>query len=104
VNLFIKYTLARLGVFFVCYVVIWAIAFPIFQVDFDQLSGLSTALVALIISSVISYKYLAGLRNEFAAQVEARAARAKDAFDAQRRAEDGQPPSDDAITPESRDA
>lgn len=84
--LFAKYTLARLALFVGCYLVIWLAAF--WFISFDEVNALSTAIVALLISSFIAYRYLGSLRDRFAEQVSERADRLKAAYEAKRAAED----------------
>lgn len=83
---FALYTLARAGLFVGCYATIWLIIGS--WVEWDSLNALSTAMLALVVSSVLAFKLLTPLRDSFAAHVAARADRAKAAFDARRRAED----------------
>ncbi len=83
---FILYTLARAGLFVACYAAIWLVIG--WWVTWDSLNALSTAMLALVVSSVLALKLLTPLRDRFAAHVAARADRAKAAFDARRRAED----------------
>jgi Protein of unknown function (DUF4229) len=86
VKLFALYTGARVGLFLACYGVIWLIVG--WFIEYDQLNALSTAIVALVISSLLAYRYLANLRDRFAVQVAERASRAQQAFEARRSAED----------------
>jgi hypothetical protein len=86
VKSFLLYTGARLGLFLLCYGVVWLVVGQFMA--WNSLNALSTALVALIASSVLSLLTLKSLRAQFAAQVAARADRAVAAFDARRRAED----------------
>lgn len=86
VKSFIVYTSARLALFAVVYGVLWLIVSH--WIGWDPVSGLSTALVAMVISSLIAVEALRSLRNDLAAHVEARATRAKAVYDAQRAAED----------------
>ena len=85
-KLFAIYTASRLALFLVCYGLIWAVLG--WFVEFDQLTALSTALVALVVSSVIAFRVLAGMRDRFAAHVAQRAERARVAYDSRRRRED----------------
>jgi hypothetical protein len=86
VKSFALYTAARAGLFLVCYAAVWLVAG--WFIRWDSLNALSTALLALILSSVLALLLLKSLREQFAAHVAARADRAVAAFDAQRRAED----------------
>ncbi|MDX6319818.1 MAG: hypothetical protein QOD35_3218 [Nocardioidaceae bacterium] len=83
---FVQYTAARLGLFLVCYALVWLVVG--WFISWNSPDALSTALVALIMSSVLSLFVLTSLRARFAAQVASRADRAVAAFDAKRRAED----------------
>ncbi len=69
---FVVYTLARLALFLAVYGLIWLAIGQ--SVGWDSLSGLYTALIALVVSSVISFVALRGLRNRLADEVAARAA------------------------------
>jgi uncharacterized membrane protein YdjX (TVP38/TMEM64 family) len=72
---FVAYTLARLGLFLAVYGVIWLAVGR--GVRFDSISGLYTALIALVVSSLIAFVALRGLRERLAAEVAARAGRAR---------------------------
>ncbi|MEP6664866.1 MAG: DUF4229 domain-containing protein [Nocardioidaceae bacterium] len=85
-KIFTLYTMARLGLFAVVYGAIWLIFGR--SIEWNALSGLYTALFAMIISSLIAFAVLKSLRADLAAEVERRATRAKAAFDAKRAAED----------------
>ncbi len=69
---FIAYTLARLGLFLAVYGAIWAGIGR--SVAFDSVSGLYTALLALIVSSLLAFVGLRRLRDRLAAEVASRAA------------------------------
>lgn len=69
---FALYTLARLALFLAVYGLIWLAIGR--SVAWESLSGLYTALIAFIVSSVISFVSLRGLRNQLADEVAARAA------------------------------
>jgi len=84
---FALYTAARLLIFVALYGLIWAV-FGRWLQEYNSVTGLWTALIALILSSAISLVVLRPLRDRLAIQVEDRARRAKAAFDARRRAED----------------
>ncbi len=85
-KIFALYTLARLGLFAVVYGLIWLIFGR--NLEWNALSGLYTALFAMIISSLIAFAVLKSMRADLAAEIERRAARAKAAFEAKRSAED----------------
>ena len=79
------YTLLRLAMFLVCYAVFAAVYVAVF--------GKTGALVwpflaALVVSSLLSLKYLAPHRERFAAVVQARAERATARYEAMRSKED----------------
>ncbi len=79
------YTLARLGVFAVTYAVVWAIA----AIWFDpELANLFVLLVALVVSSLVSYFALGRLRNDLAQHISGRAERMSQHIEESRRAED----------------
>ncbi|MBA2559247.1 MAG: DUF4229 domain-containing protein [Propionibacteriales bacterium] len=83
---FALYTAARAGLFLVCYGVVWLILG--WWIEWDSVNALSTALLALVVSSVLALTVLRPLRDRFAAEVAATADRAKAAFEARRNAED----------------
>jgi hypothetical protein len=83
---FWTYTAARLGVFAACYAVLWGIG-RLF-LELDELTNLLVLLLALVISSVISIFALAGLREQLAGNVQARAERMTERIEESRRAED----------------
>ncbi len=70
----VVYTLARLGLFLGVYAVIWLALGR--KVPFDSVSGLWTALIAMVVSSLIAFAALRGLRARLAADIAARASRA----------------------------
>jgi hypothetical protein len=86
VKTFALYTLARLGLFGAVFGVIW-LAFGR-NLEWNALTGLYTALIAMIISSLIAFAVLKQLRAALAAELEQRATKVKAAFDAKRSAED----------------
>lgn len=71
---FVVYTLARLGIFLGVYAVIWLGIGR--SVAWDSISGLYTALLALVVSSLIAFVALRGLRGRLADEVAARAEKA----------------------------
>lgn len=83
---FLIYTLARLAMLIVCYAVFAAIWLAIFR----DAQGLLIwpFIAAIIVSSVLSLKYLSGPRERFAASVQARAERASRNFEAHKGRED----------------
>jgi hypothetical protein len=98
VKTFVLYTAARAGLFLVCWGAIWLVIG--WRVEWDSVNALSTALVALVVSSVIALMRLKGLRERFAADVAVRAERATAAFNARRAAEDS---TDDAAPGDDTD-
>lgn len=69
----VVYTLARLGLFLAIYAGIWLLLAG--KVPFDAISGLWTALVAMVVSSLIALFALRGLRGQVSADIAARAER-----------------------------
>jgi hypothetical protein len=90
VKVFALYTLARVALFGVAYGLIWLIFFH--WIDWNALSALYTAIIALVLSALASFLLLGGMRDTLAAQVEQRAERARAAFEARRSAEDDDTP------------
>jgi hypothetical protein len=86
VKWFWLYTLARLGVFAATFAIVWLVAQ--FWLEWDAITGLWTALIALAISAPASFFLLSGLRNKTAAEIAERAHRARTAFERRRSAED----------------
>jgi hypothetical protein len=82
---FAIYTALRLGMFVVCYAVIgW-----VYVLVFGKTGALVWPfLVAIVVSSLLSWKYLAPQRERFAASVQARAERASSKFEEMRSKED----------------
>ncbi|WP_375002032.1 DUF4229 domain-containing protein [Aeromicrobium sp. CTD01-1L150] len=85
-SLVAKFTLARLGIFLITYVLLWGVGQ--FFLEFGTLTNLVVLLVALVISSIISIFALADMRAELAARVQGRAERMHDKVEESRRAED----------------
>ena len=86
VKVFAVYTLARIGLFAAAYGLIWLVFGH--WLAWNALSALYTAIIAMVISSLVAFATLKSLRADLAASVEQRAARAKAAFDAKRSGED----------------
>jgi hypothetical protein len=74
---FWTYTLLRIVLFLATAAVAWGI----YAMVADTINLLVVVLVAAVVSSVLSWKLLAGPRNRFAASVEARASRASARFE-----------------------
>lgn len=83
---FWTYTFARLAVFAVCFVIVW-FTLPIWF-ERTEIVNIFALLVSMVISSVISVFLLAGLRDNLARNVHARAARMTERIEESRRAED----------------
>ncbi len=88
---FVLYTLARLALFAAAFGLIWLVFNR--WLEWSAISALYTAIIAMIVSSVVSLLVLGSLRDDFAAHVSRRADRAKAAFEARRSAEDEDDPS-----------
>jgi hypothetical protein len=86
VKVFAIYTLARLGIFAASYGLIWLIFGR--WLEWDAVSALYTALIAMVLSSVIALTMLRSMRGRLAEQVADRAEKAKAAYEARSRAED----------------
>ncbi|MEP6816346.1 MAG: DUF4229 domain-containing protein [Marmoricola sp.] len=82
---FWTYTGLRIGLFVATAAVTWGIYA---LVAVDTINLLVVLLVAAIVSSLLSWKLLAGPRNRFAASVDARASRAASKFEEMRSRED----------------
>lgn len=85
-NPLLAYTLARLGVFLVAYVLTWAVAQ--FWLEWSAVTNLWVMLVALAISAAVSIFTLGGLRNEVALRIQERAQRMSQRLEESRGAED----------------
>lgn len=81
---FWTYTLLRIVLFVGTTALVWGV----YALVADTINLLVVVLVAAVISSVLSWKLLAGPRNRFAASVEARAARASARFEEVKARED----------------
>jgi hypothetical protein len=81
---FWTYTLLRIVLFLATAAVTWGI----YALVADTINLLVVVLVAAVVSSVLSWKLLAGPRNRFAASVEARASRASARFEEMKARED----------------
>ncbi len=83
---FARYTLARLLLFLAAYGLLWAVFGQ--WVEWNSITALGLALIAMLISSAVALFVLRSLRDDFAVEVAARAERAKAAYEARRQAED----------------
>lgn len=72
---FAVYSLARLCLFVVCYGLTWLVVGR--SVAWDSASALYTALIAMVVSSLIAFVALRGLRDKLAAEVASRASAAR---------------------------
>jgi hypothetical protein len=86
VKIFAVYTLARLALFAASYGLIWLIFGR--WLAWDAVSALYTALIAMVVSSIVALAVLRSMRGRLAEQVAMRADRAKAAYEARSRAED----------------
>lgn len=84
-NAFLKYTVARLAVLAITYVVLWAVASLWWEVPTIDPFVL---LAAIVVSAVISLFALRGLRDEVAGRMEQRANRATKRVETSRDADD----------------
>ena len=85
-SLLAKFTLARLGIFLVTYVLLWGVGQ--FFLEWGTLTNLIVLITALVLSSIISIFLLADMRAQLAAQVQGRAERMNRKVEESRRAED----------------
>lgn len=83
---FLLYTLARLALFASAFGLIW-LAFGRW-LEWSAISALYTAIIAMVVSSVVALLALGSLRDDLAARVSERADRAKAMYEARRAAED----------------
>jgi hypothetical protein len=83
---FLVYTLARLALLVVCYAVLAGIWLAVFRDEQGLL--IWPFIAAVIVSSLLSLKYLSGPRDRFAATVQARAERASQSFEDRKARED----------------
>ncbi|KHL19248.1 uncharacterized protein DUF4229 [Mumia flava] len=83
---FVRYTLARLALFVVTFAVVAGIGMIWFE--WDEMTGLLFAIIALAISAVLSLLLLGGLRDQVAESLQARSQKLHDRFEQARGAED----------------
>jgi Na+/melibiose symporter-like transporter len=83
---FVLYTLARLGLFVVAFGLIWLAAGA--WLEWNSVTALATAVLAMIVSSIAALFLLRGLRERFAATLEQRAKAVRDNVERSRRKED----------------
>ncbi len=85
-SLLAKFTLARLGIFLVTYVLMWGVGQ--FFLEWGTLTNLVILLLALFVSSIASLFLLADMRAQLAQRVQGRAERMNERVEESRRAED----------------
>lgn len=85
-SLLAKFTLARVGIFLVTYVLMWGVGQ--FFLEWGQLTNLVILLLALFVSSIASIFLLADMRAQLAQRVQGRAERMNERVEESRRAED----------------
>ncbi|GAA2075491.1 hypothetical protein GCM10009821_13240 [Aeromicrobium halocynthiae] len=85
-SLLAKFTLARVGIFLVTYVLMWGVGQ--FFLEWGQLTNLVILLLALFVSSIASLFLLADMRAQLAQRVQGRAERMNERVEESRRAED----------------
>ncbi|MFC6150393.1 MULTISPECIES: DUF4229 domain-containing protein [Mumia] len=83
---FLRYTLARLGFFLVAFVVVGLVSS--IWLEWNSVTGLWIALIALAISAVASFILLGRMRDEVAMSMKARADKMHARYEAARSAED----------------
>ncbi len=83
---FWRYTIARLAVLGVCWVVLWLIGLLVFEQS--TTTNLVVLLLAMLVSAVVSAFVLAPLRDDLARNVQERAERMTQRLEESRSAED----------------
>lgn len=83
---FWTYTLARFGVFAVCFAIVWLLSR--IWLESTTVVNVWVLLISLVVSSVVSVFALAGLRDTLALNVHERATRMSERIEESRRAED----------------
>jgi|GEM_PF-3573566 len=83
---FWRYTIARLALFGVCWLVLWGIGLLIFEQS--TLTNLIVLMIAMLVSAVVSAFVLAPLRDDLVRHVQARAERMTERLEEARGAED----------------
>ena len=82
---FLKYTVARLAILVIAYVVLWALASMWWQV---QIIDPYLLIAAILVSAVVSIFVLRGLREDLATRLQQRANHATQRVEASRDADD----------------
>jgi hypothetical protein len=83
---FLLYTLARVLMFAATWALVWLVAS--IWLEWNSVTALWTALIALVVSAIGSFLLLGGLRNRLAVQVQEGAGRLHERIEASRRRED----------------
>lgn len=83
---FVLYTLARVLLFALAWALVWAVAS--IWLEWSSVTALWTALLAMVVSSVVSVWLLRGLRERLAVHVQGRAERMQARYEAAKRKED----------------
>ena len=83
---FVRYTLARLLMFVAAWGLVWLVAS--IWLEWSSVTALWTALVAMVVSSLASFVLLRGLRDRLAHDVQARAGRIQQRYEAAKSKED----------------
>jgi hypothetical protein len=94
---FLLYTLARVAMFAASFGLVWLVFGH--WIEWGTVSALYTALIAMVVSSIVALLVLGSLRDAFAVQVSERAERARAAYEARRAAEDVDMEADDRSDP-----
>lgn len=81
-RIFVLYTLARLGLFLLVYGAIWLALFR--TVEWSSVSALYTALIAMVVSSLVAFVVLRRLRAAFAAEIAQRSQPSRTAYETRR--------------------
>jgi hypothetical protein len=85
----LRYTAMRAGLFVACFLAIWGLVYVhVLPAGLGSSNLLWVMLLALLISGVLSYVLLRGVREEASAQVSQRVERTQRAFRSQASAED----------------
>lgn len=83
---FLLYTSARLLLFAATWALVWLVAS--FWLEWNSVTALWTALIALVVSAVASLWLLRGLRERLAQRVQSRAEQVQQRYESAKRRED----------------
>jgi uncharacterized membrane protein YdjX (TVP38/TMEM64 family) len=83
---FLLYTLARVLMFAAAWALVWLVAS--IWLEWNSVTALWTALIALLVSAIASFVLLRSLRDRFAARVQEGAGRLHQRIETSRRRED----------------